>query len=198
MNDSFDPQDPLNVWRQQATDGLTITAGVIQKRALHSKARARRRDNVRKGAAVLALLGWIGMILVGDSPYDVWFKVIGVVAYVVLLTQMPGMAAEYASSRFLVTVDLTSTPLTCVDFYRKQLEVRRDSLPHGSTALLYVVLLGVALNFLGPNRSIAVPMGLALMVFGTAWYWHMRREIPRIQMEIDELEAFTRNQNSGH
>ena len=197
MSDSFDPLEPLNVWKQQATDGLTMTARVIRKRALHSKARARRQDNVRKGAAILGLLCWsIGMILVDDSPYDAWFKVIAVVAYAVLLIQMPGMAAEHASRKLLITLDLTSTPVPCVDYYRKQLEVRRDSVPHGSAALLYVVLLGVAaLKFLGPNRSIAVPIGLALVVIGAAWYWHMRREIPRIQMEIDELEAFTRSSN---
>jgi len=196
MNDTFDNQEATNVWRQQTTEGLILPVDEIRKRAKNSKARARRQVHVRRGAVAVGLLVWIGMILVGDSPYHVWFNVAGIVAYVVLLTQLQDTAATHASKRLLI-LDLTSTPAPCLDFYRTELEVRLDSLRRSRGAMIIVGLIGLApVLLLGKNSVIAIPMGLGLLLVAAVWYYRRTQEIPRIQLEMDELKAFTRNSNS--
>lgn len=199
MNDSFDNSEAGNIWRNQTTEGITLSASEIRKRVEHLKSKSRRERLIRISAATAGLLTWIGMLLLGDNPFRVWFYVAGMVSYMVLLTQLPGMAASYLFSKRLVTLELTSRSKPCLDFYQKEMELRRASLRDSRTSMAIAGLVGLFLLLFGSrdlsrDPLIAICLGLSMMIAAILWYYRMKRDSPRIQREIEELESFRRNQ----
>ena len=85
-----------------------------------------------------------------------------------------------------------STP--CLEFYRRELLSTCDEVRSASGQGVFCVVMGMAFASLGTRLpSSPVPSaiaGLVVVAFGVFQYMRVKRELPRIQEELTDLDAF--------
>jgi hypothetical protein len=196
MNDHFDSQEAANIWRSQATEGVTFPVDEIRRRIERWKARARLQRIVGRWTAVVNLLVICAVGLFYENPFTVWLRVASLVLWFVWGMQLTGAGSWMLAfpPKLFLTLELDATPQPCLEFYRiyvKELERRHNSIRIGLRATPVWGLLGPVFVLVASrvkNPSAAIFLGATLMVFAIVWYIHLKREYPRIQREIDELK----------
>jgi hypothetical protein len=202
MSNDSDPREAINTWRNQSTAGFTITADELRSRVARSKTTARRQQTIALIAIALNLLLMYVADVFGENPhikpYAIWLRLGQVACWLVFaIGQVP--LIHRVSQRYITTLDLTSRPQPCLDFYSRTLQVRRDHYGRGLVVTPLVGLMGLLAAFLASksqHASILLGVGVSLAIFSTAWFIHLKRVVPRIELEIHELDAFKRAQNT--
>jgi hypothetical protein len=202
MSNEFDPREPIDAWRRQSTAGFMITPDELRSRVARNKTTVRRQQTVALIAIVLNLLLTYVANVFGDNPsvkpYAIWLRVGQVACWLVFaIGQVP--LIHRASQRYITTLDLTYRPQPCLDFYNRTLQARRDHYGRGLIMTPMVGLMGLLAAFLASkshHASILLGVGVSLAIFSMAWFIHLKRAVPRIELEIHELDAFKRAQNT--
>jgi hypothetical protein len=192
MND-----DISEIWRDQATAGVEISLEEVRKRVRRSKARTRRMGIIGMTAVIGNLLLMVtDLVFFYQSPLSPWFKV-GQIALWLVAGRYLGRSVIADPGRIL-TLNLGGPSTPCLSFYRQQLQAHRDSLRQGRGITFGAGICGLILSVLasayphfGRHPEALLPLGLVLMIGGFLWYALLRREYPRIQAELDELESFS-------
>ena len=139
--------------------------------------------------SLLTLIGLIGLAVLPQAGMPE--RIIVTIAVAILW-----LGAYRTSTRPRLSSDLQFT--TCVAFYRRELERRRNSF---AKPWFYAIIILIALvNFLfvmrGFNPSardlLSFPAALLLLVLIAVPLW--RRQARRFQRELDALDAFEREQ----
>jgi hypothetical protein len=202
MSNDFDPREAINTWRNQSTAGFTITPDEMRSRVARTKTAARRQQTVGLIAVVLNLLLTYTYHVFGDNPdikpYAIWLSVGQVVCWLIFAITQTSLIYK-VSQRYITTLDLTARPHPCLDFYSRTLQLRRDHYGRGLFVTPTLGLLGL-LAALFASKSQHAPtilgVGVSLAIFSAAWFIHLKRAIPRIELEIHELDAFRRTQET--
>ena len=190
MNDDFS-----ELWQSQSTGGTRISLEEVRKRVQRLKAKTARMRTLAMAAAVGNML----LIVVDDvfffeNPLGIWFRAAQIVIWIIWLRYLARSVIP-APSRVL-PLNLRSNSTPCLNFYRQQLQTHRNSLRQGRGVTCGAGVVGVFLIALssvyriGRHSEVFMPLGIVLSVGGFAWYLLLRREYPRIQAELEELETF--------
>jgi lysozyme family protein len=177
-----------HTWMNQQTPGFAPTPGEIRSRAEQSKQRTRRRRSLLTATAVGALLSAIGALLFIDSPVVIWFRAIQVVTWVLFLTIGPQL---YLERTRLQTLGLASTPVPCLEHYRRELESQRNSLRPAPWTMTIVAVFALGIVTFGQkNRPVVVSLAVLMLLIAIVGYVRMRRTAPKIQKELEDLRTF--------
>jgi hypothetical protein len=190
MNGNPEPNDARRIWLSQTTEGITPPVEEVRRRAARSRAKARR---ARLTAIVAVAVNFIAVaaVLVAPSghPARPWLEALQLASLVLWFFYFtPQQAAEWNR---LLTLDLDSKRSPCLDFYRRELVIRRDRYRWNLKAVPLVVILLVPFVLRRYLVQAAIMSGL-LLVFLTIAYVRKKRDVPRIQAEIADLDAFER------
>jgi hypothetical protein len=183
------------LWRSQTTAGVSIDAEEMRKRAARSRMKERRERAIRIGAicvwiltTVLELLLWPGASLRG------WLNGTKLVSIVLWFAFSGPQALERP---LIIGLDLGGRlgATSCLDFYRKQLLERRDRLRRQFKGIPLLGVFAVAFTVFGARyREIALVFGALLIAVSVVLFLRLRQEYPRLQTELEELDAFAKNQ----
>jgi hypothetical protein len=190
MPDEF--PDPQNIWQEQPREAMQMSLNEIRRRA---------RELQTKGR--LAALGWtaIGLVLAGAFQYG--FALTHDLALRLGLGALSVWAlyGAYQAYRWMWPASLAAdaTLATSLDFYRKELERRRDYIRNiwrlsvlwlffiGLAALILPMVIGTHAN---PRLLLnAIPLFTLLVVWFVAFFYIRKRDQGNLQREIDELGA---------
>jgi hypothetical protein len=189
MNGNPEPNDARRIWLSQTTEGITPPIDEVRRRAARSRTTARR---ARLTAIVAAAVNFIAVaaVLVAPSghPARPWLEALQLVSLVVWFIYFtPEQAAEWNR---MLTLDLDSRR-PCLDFYRRELVIRRDRYRWNLKVVPLVGILLVPFVYRRYLAQAAILLGLAAAFFIIA-YVRKKRDVPRIQSEIADLDAFER------
>lgn len=192
MNDDFS-----EIWQNQSTLGAKISLEEVRKRVRRSKARTKRMGIIGMTAIIGNLLLMVtDLVFFYQSPLSPWFKVGQMILWLIVGRYL-GRSVITDPGRIL-TLNLGGRSTPCLSFYRQQLQAHRDSLRQGRGIMFGAGICGLILSVLasayphfGRHPEALLPLGLVLTIGGFLWYGLLRRESPRIQAELDELEAFS-------
>lgn len=199
MPGDFPIQDPQKIWQNQSTEPLKMSATELRHRALQ------RQSRDRFEARFIAL---IGLVL---SVFFAWIftRAHGAVARTGWsLLSLWGVYAAWQARKWIWPRNLPEdAPITtCFEFYRDELERRRDYLRHRWwRSGLPVALLGTALAVVGTGAQTAQPGSalsfLPLFLFLAAWvvtFPIIRKKLGQenLEQEIAELQTFGRENRS--
>ena len=184
-------KDPKSVWQNQETRGETMSAREVCAKAQKIDAENRRDVNIGFTVAlVLTLFGLYGLATVPSA---------GVVearmVFVLLLCVWFG-AWRSTKARTLAT---GAEPTACVDFYRKELERRRDYYARPPWLLLALIIFAflqfvfLAFRFGRPGITdlLLYPIMITVVVLVSWPLW--RRQARKFQRELDALDAFEKD-----
>jgi hypothetical protein len=192
MSDQTEAKDFGRIWRDQPEETLPLDlAHIVERRTDELAARSRAEILTSIGAALLlaAVAGWRlqvareGMMQISLAAAMVWACISLYVFRRRILLRKSAPADTYAA--------------TCLEFYRAELESRRDLLRnewlwHGPLFLGVVIFLAVCM---GKSNLAFQPLRnvLPLLVLLAAWtgygIWRRRLQAREIQREIDDLGA---------
>jgi len=189
MDNNFDSQEALELWKSQTTRGAFPPADVIKQRADQSRKRSARQRFICKVCAVVNVAAAIGGLAFNNQPIEFWLRIIQIASFVIILMQLPGMYSEL-SDRFL-TLGLAVRSESCTEFYRRELLKQRDFVQRIRRAMIFIALQGLVVAAFGLTRPYLIPVGAVLTLAAVIWYARTARQSARIQTEIDDLRAFT-------
>jgi len=195
MPSDFPMKDPQEIWQNQPTEPLKMSASDLRRKALVRQSRAR--------------LEALSTIIIGIIPCVV-FAWSFARAHEMLarmgwgLLSLCGIYAAYHAYKWIWPQSLPEeAPInTCLEFYRRELERRRDYVHRWwRSGLPFFLLLGMVMAGVGtgarnapPHPLLnALPFFLILAIWAVAFLL-MRKKLGRenLQQEIEELRAFER------
>jgi hypothetical protein len=193
MSDQPPMNDPKSIWRNLETKGEKLSSTEVRAKAEKLAAEIRRDTIVGLVfTSLLTLIGLIGLaVLPQAGPAE---RIIGTIAVAILW-----LGAYRTSTR--PRLPSAAQFATCVAFYRRELERRRNYFANSAKAWLFGIIILIALvQFLivmrGFNPSardlLSYPAALLLLVLVVVPLW--RRQVRRFQRELDALDAFERAQ----
>jgi hypothetical protein len=182
------------LWRSQATAGIAISADEMRQRAVRSRMRENRERVIRIGAVSVWILTTVLelLFLAPVDPLRGWLNGVKLLSIVVWFAFSGPQALERP---LIIGLDLGSRlgATSCMDFYRKQLLERRDRLRRQYKGVPILGVFAVAFTVFGARyRELAMIFGALLIVVLAVLYLRLRREYPRVQTELEELDAFAR------
>jgi amino acid transporter len=202
----------VEIGKSHSTVEMPVSLDEIRKRADRLAAKMRNEARIRHTAIyVWALSGISGTFLIG-TPHFAWFLLVQLASIMVWASQLPGVGAAsrraytLSTSDWVQALNLDSTAISKsasgLDFYQKNLELRRANLRPGLIATPIMGLLGLVITLLpmlyvSKRPWLELPMGISIMIFGIASYIHIRRELPTVQRELDELHVSNRTQTNN-
>jgi hypothetical protein len=188
------PNDlPQKIWQDQPRESIRMSPNEIRRKAQALQSRDRLRAISAMIVGVLLCVGFA--VAFGRETHT-----IARVAYVVLA--FSGLLSTIQAYRWVWPGALASgaTYETCLRFYRRELERRRDFALHIWTRSgIVVAFFGVAL-LLGPPLAAnprMLPKAAPFLVLLAIWFAIFlpthRRKRRRLLEEIDQLDAYERD-----
>jgi hypothetical protein len=195
MDNEAPTNDPMNIWQNQPTEPPPMTLEEIRRkaRALQAKSRREFLGNLTASLSLIAFSAWSfatsqdAIQRSGFALAIAWF----------LIAQYPAHKRLW-SSKLAGDAALT----TGVQFYRGELERRRDHFRYNWQWVLGPILLMIGSLLLPALRSVLknpgltrnmVPFVALLAVWIAAFFVIRNRAIREVKQEIDELNALERN-----
>jgi hypothetical protein len=190
MPDETSPKDARAVWRDQPEEELPVTMNEsMTRRAEQMFFTTRSEVAMSVGAALFfaLMMAW----RISPAPTGAQGLAIGAVVLWSLVT------LYWFRSRIWSRPRPDDAAATGMDFYRRQLETRRDHLRsvwlwHGPLALaciLFVMTVTGRYSFVAVNRLGTVAPLVAVLLGWTAFgIWRRLRQASEIQREIDEID----------
>jgi hypothetical protein len=193
MSDRNHGPDPGLIWRDQAEEKVPVNLEqIVNRRTQELSARTRSETLISVGSALL-LAGVVAWRLEIGHEGRLEFGLAAAIAWVVI--------SLYSFRRRVFWRETSlrdAVAATCLEYYRKELERRRDHLRnvwlwHGPLVLASIILIGVLTGRVNiafqPLRN-----ALPLLVLLAAWVgfglWRRRLQAKSVQREIDELVPF--------
>ena len=190
MSDQTKSPDPGLIWRDQPEETVPVNlAGMVNRRTQELSARTRSEILFSIGSALLliAVVAW-RLQIAHESLLA--FGLAAAVAWVIL-----SLYWFRRKIRWRDTARPDAVAATCLEYYRKELERRRDHLRsawlwHGPLLLAALILIAV---LKGRTNIVFQPLRNALPLIGllAAWVgfgmWRRRIQSRGIQREIEEL-----------
>jgi hypothetical protein len=188
MSDQAGGKDVGAIWREQPEEELVVNLEqIVNRRTEELSSNTRSEIVLSMGAALL----FVGVMVWRFAPNYDRFQEIGfgaIIAWVVI-------------SLYLLRRRIWERPpcpdaaaATCLEYYRKELERRRDHLRnpwlwHGPLFLACMILIAVVLRgkAFQPLRNVA-PLFAVLAVWTGFGVWRRYRQATELQREIDEIE----------
>jgi hypothetical protein len=195
MPSDFPMKDPQKIWQNQPTEPLKISASDLRRKALErqSKARFEALSTIIIGITLCVVFAW---------SFARAHEMLARMGWGLL--SLCGIYAAYHAYKWIWPRNLPEeAPIsTCLEFYRRELERRRDYLHRWwRSGLPLFLLLGMAMAGVGtgarnapPHPLLnALPFLLVLAIWAVAFLF-MRKKLGRenLQQEIEELRAFER------
>jgi hypothetical protein len=177
------------IWRDQPKEELAVNLEQIVKRRTEELSSSTRSEIVMSmGAALL----FVGVMVWRFAPTYERLQEIGfaaVIAWVVICL--------YRFRRRIwrrLPARPEAAAATCLEYYRKELERRRDHLRnpwlwHGPLFLACLILIAILIrgNAFQPFRNV-LPLVVVLAVWTGFGVWRRHRQAKELQREIDEIE----------
>jgi hypothetical protein len=195
-NHSNGENDPKKLWQNQPREETTMTLKLIRQRAQDFRARNRRElfGNIATMPLVVTI-AWIGLLHTQDLRFRSAFVVSIVWAVLGQYLVHRGMWSAKPPER--------STLTTGVEFYRREIDRRRNLIGRFLLWILGPVILSVGSSILlltGMARSVGKSeAALPLTVLGFIWIVAVfarrllnQRELKREADQINEIEAADR------
>jgi hypothetical protein len=196
--------DPQSVWQNQPTEPLRMSANEMRRRAQHFQTNAR----------LMALISiTIGLVLcvIFALTFAREHKVLPRIGWGLL--SLWGIYGAYQAYRWIWPRNLPhDAPVSsCLKFYRRELERRRDyvrhiwlrsGMPFGLVGLALAVVGTGARNAPPPKLLNAVPFFVLLALWAVGFFFLKKRLGPNqfrpqnLQQEIDQLRTFERENQS--
>lgn len=196
MPSDFPMKDPQEIWQNQPTEPLRMSASDLRRKALdrQSKARSEALSTIIIGIILCFVFAW---------SFARAHEMLARMGWGLL--SLCGIYAAYHAYKWIWPQSLPEeAPIsTCLEFYRRALERRRDYQHRWwRSGLPFFLLLGMVMAGLGTgarNAALqhpllnALPFFLILAVWAVAFLL-MRKKLGRenLQQEIEELRAFER------
>ena len=195
MPSDFPMKDPQKIWQNQPTEPLKMSASDLRRKALERQSKARFE-------ALCTII--IGIILCASFAWS-FARAQDVLARMGWgLLSLCGIYAGYHAYKWIWPGNLPEeAPISaCLEFYRRELERRRDYRHRWwRSGLPFFLLLGMVMAGVGtgarnapphPLRN-ALPFFLVLAIWAVAFLL-MRKKLGRenLEQEIEELRAFER------
>jgi len=199
MPDEFPPNDPKQIWQNQPTEAMQMSLEELRRKAhsFHAKGRLKALTAIVIGIALSGAFAATS----AETQYMVVRIGWGVLSFW-------GLYGAYQAYRWIWPSSLAAgaTLGTSLDFYRKELENRRDYIRHiWRRSGLWLCFVGLALVLL-PALIAALKTPLLLLnavpffVLLTAWFIVFfsirKRDRRNLQRDIDELNALQPNSGS--
>jgi hypothetical protein len=193
MSDRAKGSDPGFVWRDQPEEQVPVNLEQIVNRRTHELSAHTRSESLIGVGSALLLIGVVAWRLEIAHGGLLEFGLAAAFAWVIV--------SLYLFRRRIWWRDAAprdAAAATCLEYYRKELERRRDHLRsawfwHGplllASLMLVAVLTGRANIAFQPLRNV-----LPLIILLAAWVgfgiWRRRLQARSLQREIDELAPF--------
>jgi hypothetical protein len=189
MSDQARGKDAGAIWRDQPEEELAVNMEQIVNRRTEELSSSTRSEIVMSmGAALL----FVGVMVWRFAPAYERLQEVGfaaVIAWVVI---------SLYRFRRRIWGPRPSRPdaaaATCLEYYRKELERRRDHLRnpwlwHGPLFLACLILIAILIRgrAFQPLRNI-LPLVVLLAVWTAFGVWRRHRQAKELQREIDEIE----------
>lgn len=181
--------DPRNIWQNLTTKGARMSAAEIRVKARKLEAEIRRDTIIGMVfASAITAGGLIGLAVLRQAEPAARI----IIAIVVLLVWLAAWLTTVRNRNRLSEAEF----MTCLEFYRRELQRRRDYFAKGPWFLVMIVLLALV-QFLAVARAsgagladlMAFPVALAVLMLVAIPLW--KRQARRFQRELDELDKFT-------
>jgi O-antigen/teichoic acid export membrane protein len=195
MPSDFPMKDPQKIWQNQPTEPLKMSASDLRRKALdrQSKSRFEALSTILIGIVLCVVFAW-SFAKAHTMLARMGWGLLG----------LYGIYAAYHAYKWIWPGNLPEeAPMsTCLEFYRRALERRRDY-QHSwwRSGLPFLLLLGIVMAALGtgarnapPHPLLnALPFLLVLLIWVVGFLF-MRKKLGRenLQREIEELRAFER------
>jgi hypothetical protein len=191
MSDQTNGKDPGCIWRDQPEEKLPVNLGQIVNRRTEELYSSTRSEIFMSIGAALLLVGVVAWRLEVAHERFLEFGFAAVIAWVTI--------SLYCFRNRIWRRDPSrpdAVAATCLEYYRTELERRRDHLRnewlwHGPLSLASIILIAV----LTGNANIAFrPLRnvVPLMILLAAWtgfgFWRRRLQAKELQREINEME----------
>lgn len=199
MPSEFPMQDPQNIWKNQPTEAFKMSTDQLRFKAKQNQTKSRLE-------ALLQIA--IGIFLSIFFAWDCAKEHNGLGRLGLGILSLWGLYAAWQAYRGIWPGKLgpDATAITSLEFYRSELEKRRDFVMHvWRRAGLTYCFLGLALivlpelirSFAAPRLLLNVAPVLMLLVLWVAIFIPMRKRKQRnLQLEIDGLKLFERENPS--
>jgi hypothetical protein len=163
------------------------------------KARSEREGRIRRNALLLTLV-----LVAANSFFDMggtaWIQ-LAYFSWVVVIVNTPSIFhKEIRILRKRVKTEPVTISTSCIAFYRSELQGRLNDLQNGRSVAPWLMLWALMFGVLGQrgllglvygtlNSILAAVLGLSSLILVTRWYVQMRAETPRVQSELEEVDA---------
>ena len=183
--------DPKTIWQSQKQHSIPSFEEILM-RAHRLKEKNRRRAVIFATALILHLAVSVVEDIAGVDGSLWWVGVIRFALLVVWVYYIPSAPLGIYNSSPLSLRTIAMTPV--FDFYRTQLERRRDYFQDGYRTQLQSVLLcaGFILYSIVYPRPFLV-FGIPIAIVSALLYKRRNRELPEIKREIDALNRFEKD-----
>jgi hypothetical protein len=189
MSDWNGAQDAGVIWREQPEERLTVNLEQIVKRRTEELDSSTRSEILMSIGAVLVFVGVIAWRL---PPAHDRFQQIGYAAAIAWV-----VVSLYRFRRLIWRRPSRPDAIaaTCLEFYRRKLEQRRDHLMHAwlwhgplflACMILIAGLMGNAFSGFQPLRNV-LPLIVLLVVWTGFGLSRRLRQAKELQREIDEI-----------
>jgi len=195
MPSDFPMKDPQEIWQNQPTEPLKMSANELRHKAIErqSKARSEALSTIIIGIILCVVFAW---------SFARAHELLARMAWALLSVCM--IYAAYHAYKWIWPGNLPEeAPIsTCLEFYRRELERQRDYPRRWwRSGLPFLTLLGVVMAAVGTGARNAPPHPLlnslpflvVLAIWIVAFLILRKKQGPKIlQREIEELRAFER------
>jgi hypothetical protein len=192
MPDEFPPEDPKQIWQNQPTEAMQMSLEEIRRKAhqFHNKARLKALTAIVIGIALCGVFAATAakpqylVLRIGWGILSIW-----------------ALYGAYQAYKWIWPSSLApeATVGTSLDFYRRELERRRDYVRHiwrrsglwGCFTGLALVVAPALMGALRAPRLLvnAVPLFVLLTTWFVVFSSIRKRERTNLQREIDALNA---------
>lgn len=191
MSDEMKPQDPGALWRNQPWEALRMSPALLVKQRSREITVRTREEVVMIVAAAALFVAFLAWRFNFPHGWPQWAALAGFISWC-------GVAVYFSGRRLRAMAAPAPDALaaTCLEFYRRQLELRRDHLRSewlwlGPVLLALIIfwMMFLAQGFSGMRLTVnLLPVVLALLAWIVFGIRHRRRMTRQIQQEIDELK----------
>jgi hypothetical protein len=186
--------DPKTIWQNQTIQGASVTVEQLRDRAQTLDRKMRRGTFIGGMSFVLHLLCHVLQQVVDRPEFTGWIGVVEVGTLAIVLLYWPFQYASLANRPLSVVPHAGAAP--GLEFYRRQLELRRDWFPEYYPSGFTPILIGfIFVIHTLRYPAYMIPIGVLWTVVGVFLYVRKRRERPVILRELEELNAFRRSQS---
>ena len=191
MSEKSKSNDPGALWRNQPEEKIAVNPEQIVNRRAQELYSSTRAEILMSIAAALLLVGVLASRTAPAHDRSLELGFAAVTAWVVITL------FQFRHRIWRQAPPPDAAAATGLEYYRRQLEDRRDHLRNGwlwhgplvlALSILVATLEGRALYAFQPLRSV-LPLLILLAVWTGFGFWRRRRQAAELQREIDEMKS---------